>query len=198
MGDDFGHLMNALPAGSKVAVVSNAVDFIPHDDRVAYARNVFDPVEHFRSFGLEAFDLDLRKYFDRSNELEADVAKVQLIWANGGNAFMLRRAMAQSGLDRILRERVTAGTLIYGGWSAGSVVAGPTLQGIEMMDDPHVLVDGYAPEPVWEGVGLVDFSIVPHFQSDHPEAKAAARTVAWMTKRGLPFRALRDGEVVVA
>ena len=125
-GDDFGHLMNALPAGSKVAVVSNAVDFIPHDDRVAYARNVFDPVEHFRSFGLEAFDLDLRKYFDRSNELEADVAKVQLIWANGGNAFMLRRAMAQSGLDRILRERVTAGTLIYGGWSAGSVVAGPT------------------------------------------------------------------------
>ncbi len=198
MGDDFGHLMNALPAGSAVAVVSNAVDFIPLDDRVAYARNVFDPVEHFRSFGLEAFDLDLRKYFGRSRELEVEVAKVQLIWANGGNAFMLRRAMAQSGLDRILRERVTAGTLIYGGWSAGSVVAGPTLQGIEMMDDPHVLVDGYVPEPVWEGLGLVDFSIVPHFQSDHPEAEAAARTVAWMTERGLPFRALRDGEAVVA
>lgn len=198
MGDDFGHLMNALPAGSAVAVVSNAVDFIPLDDRVAYARNVFDPVQHFRSFGLEAFDLDLRKYFGRSRELEVEVAKVQLIWANGGNAFMLRRAMAQSGLDRILRERVTAGTLIYGGWSAGSVVAGPTLQGIEMMDDPHVLVDCYVPEPVWEGLGLVDFSIVPHFQSDHPEAEAAARTVAWMTERGLPFRALRDGEAVVA
>jgi dipeptidase E len=198
MGDDFSRLAEALPAGAAVAVVSNAVDFIPREDRLAYARDVFDPLDHFRSWGFAAHDLDLREHFGRSRELEEALAKVHLVWANGGNAFLLRRAMMQSGLDCILRERVLAGTLVYGGWSAGAVVAGPTLRGIELMDDPEAVVDGYISEPVWDGLGLVDFSIIPHFQSPHPEAEAAARVVAWMTKKGLPFRALRDGEAVIA
>lgn len=198
MGDDFGRLIDALPGGAPVAVISNAVDYIPREDRLAYARDVFDPVAHFQSFGLAASDLDLRDYFGRSAELELALAKVRLVWANGGNAFLLRRAMAQSGLDRILRERVAAGTLIYGGWSAGSVVAGPTLKGFEFMDDPEMVAEGYAPTPVWDGLELVDFSIVPHFRSDHPEADAAARAVAWMAEQGLPFRALRDGEAIIA
>ncbi|WP_340645708.1 Type 1 glutamine amidotransferase-like domain-containing protein [Phenylobacterium sp.] len=198
MGDDFDRLVEAVPRGAPVAVIANAVDFIAPEDRLAYARAVFDPVEHFRSFGLGPYDLDLREYFDRSGELEKALTDTRVVWANGGNAFLLMRAMVQSGLDRILRERVAAGTLIYGGWSAGSVVAGPSLRGIELMDDPGVVVDGYVPEPFWDGLGLVDYSIVPHFQSAHAEAQAAARTVAWMTEKGLSFRALRDGEAIIA
>ncbi len=198
MGDDFNRLVEALPSGATVAVVSNAVDFIPREDRLAYARNVFDPVDLFRACGLVANDLDLRDHFGRPDGLAEALAGVRLIWANGGNAFLLRRAMMQSGLDRILRERVLAGTLMYGGWSAGAVVAGPTLRGVELMDDPEAVVDGYLPEPIWDGLGLVDFSIVPHFQSPHPEAEAAASVVAWLTEQGLPFRALRDGEAVIA
>jgi dipeptidase E len=197
MGDDFRRLVDALPAGAPVAVISNAVDFIPRADRLAYARDVFDPVEQFRSFGLEARDLDLRWYFGRAGELGAALADVRLVWANGGNAFLLRRAMLQSGLDRVLQRRVPRGDLIYGGWSAGAVVAGPTLRGIELMDDPDVVVDGYGPEPIWDGLGLVDFSIVPHFQSPHAEAEAAARAAAWLAANGLPFRTLRDGDAII-
>lgn len=117
MSDEFDRLVAALPAGGRVAVVSNAVDFIPEADRLAYARKVFDPVEHFRRCGLSADELDLRRFFDDGADLEAALKDVRLVWANGGNAFLLRRAMQQSGLEDLLRERVRDGAMIYGGWA---------------------------------------------------------------------------------
>jgi dipeptidase E len=197
MGDQFAQLIAALTDSAQVAVVSNAADFIPAEDRLAYARNVFDPVEQFRSRGLAATDLDLRTFFADPASLRGALKDVQLVWANGGNAFLLRRAMMQSGLDDLLRDRVHAGTLIYGGWSAGAVVAGSSLRGIEMMDDPAMRVEGYVARPIWEGLGLVDFTIVPHFESSHQEAEAAARAVAWLRENELPFRALKDGEALI-
>ncbi|HVI32630.1 Type 1 glutamine amidotransferase-like domain-containing protein [Phenylobacterium sp.] len=197
MGDRFGELMRALGPRAKVAVISNAVDFIPAEDRTAHARTVFDPVQHFNGQGLDAFDLDLRTFFGDPARLEATLDGVRLVWANGGNAFLLRRAMRQSGLDALLRREVSGGGLVYGGWSAGAVVAAPTLRGLELMDDPEVVVAGYDPEPVWEGLGLVPFSLVPHFGSQHPEAEAAAQAAAWLAAQGLPHRTLRDGEVLV-
>jgi len=197
MGDRFGTLVDALGRGTKVAVVSNATDFIPDEARAAYARSVFDPIARFNDHGLDAFPLDLRTFFGDAAGLETALAGVRLVWANGGNAFLLRRAMRQSGLEAILGREVPAGGLVYGGWSAGAVVAGPTLRGLELMDDPAVVAEGYDLEPIWEGLGLVDFSLVPHFGSDHPDAEAAARAAEWLAGRGMPHRTLRDGEVVV-
>lgn len=197
MGDDFQRLVEALPAGAAVAVVSNAADFIAPEDRAAYARNVFDPVERFRAHGLAADELDLRDYFGRPEALGSALAKVRLVWANGGNAFLLRRAMRQSGLDELLRKWVPEGRMIYGGWSAGAVVAGTTLRGLHLMDDAHQTVEGYDPAPIWDGVGLIDLALVPHFQSAHPEAVAAANATNWLTKQGIAFQALRDGEVLI-
>lgn len=197
MGRRFGALVEALGRGAKVAVVSNATDFIPDEARAAYARTVFDPIAHFNDHGLDASPLDLRTFFNDAAGLETALAGVRLVWANGGNAFLLRRAMRQSGLEAILGREVPVGGLVYGGWSAGAVVAGPTLRGLELMDDPAVVAEGYDPEPIWEGLGLVDFSLVPHFGSDHPEAEAAARAAEWLAGRGMPHRTLRDGEVVV-
>lgn len=197
MGRRFGALVEALGRGAKVAVVSNATDFIPDEARAAYARTVFDPIAHFNDHGLDASPLDLRTFFNDAAGLETALAGVRLVWANGGNAFLLRRAMRQSGLEAILGREVPVGGLVYGGWSAGAVVAGPTLRGLELMDDPAVVAEGYDPEPIWEGLGLVDFSLVPHFGSDHPEAEAAARAAEWLAGLGMPHRTLRDGEVVV-
>lgn len=193
----FDQLIAALPAGAAVAVIANAVDFVPREDRAAYARNIFDPLAHFRAFGLQARDLDLRDYFDRPDALGDAMGDVRLLWATGGNAFLLRRAMRRSGLDALLPARLDAGDLIYGGWSAGAVVAGPTLRGLDLMDDPALVCPGYDPEPVWEGLGLIDYSLVPHFGSDHPESAAAAEAVAWLEMHRLPFRALRDGEAII-
>lgn len=197
MGNRFDELLSMVGLGSKVAVVSNAVDFIPIESRQHYARTIFDPVAHFRMHGLRSTDLDLRRFFGRAADLEEALADTRLVWAVGGNAFLLRRAMRQSGLDEILRRRVARESVIYGGWSAGAVVAGPTLRGIEIMDDPHIVAERYQIEPVWHGLGLVDFSIVPHFDSDHPEAEAAGRAHEYMRTNGISHRTLRDGEVIV-
>jgi dipeptidase E len=65
------------------------------------------------------------------------------------------------------------------------------------MDDPAVLAEGYQPDPVWEGLGLIDAAIVPHFRSEHAEAGAAERTASWMVENRIPHRTLRDGDVLI-
>lgn len=197
-GDSYPELLRmAGGPGARVGVISNAVDFIPVADREAYARKVFDPVADFRGHGLDAYDLDLRGYFRRPEALLAELERTQLVWAVGGNAFLLRRAMRQSGFDAIAPGLVWAERLAYGGWSAGACVAAPSLRGLEHMDDPETLAEGYDREPVWEGLGLIDAAIVPHYRSEHPEAEAAERAAAWMVANGVPHRTLRDGDVLI-
>ncbi|MBL8555996.1 MAG: hypothetical protein JNL41_17095, partial [Phenylobacterium sp.] len=96
-GDSFAELIRMAGSGARVGVISNAVDFIPAADRAAYARQVFDPIADFGDRGLDAYDLDLRAYFGRPRDLLAELERTRLVWAVGGNAFLLRRAMRQSG-----------------------------------------------------------------------------------------------------
>jgi dipeptidase E len=100
--------------------------------------------------------------------------------------------MRQSGFDLI-----QDGALVYGGFSAGAVVATPTLKGIELVDDPHEIPDGYEPEVIWEGLGLYDAAIAPHYKSDHPESAAIDRVVAYFERNNLPYKPLHDGEAIV-
>jgi dipeptidase E len=196
-GDAHARLLRMAGPGARVGVISNAVDYLPGAEREAYARRVFDPISEFRNQGLDAYDLDLRGYFRRPEALLAELLRTQMVWAVGGNAFLLRRAMRQSGFDAIAPGLVWAEQLIYGGWSAGACVAAPSLQGLELMDDPTVLAEGYQPDPIWEGLGLIDAAIVPHFRSDHAEAEAAERTASWMAANRIPHRTLRDGDVLI-
>lgn len=190
-------LIELVEPGARVAVVSNALDLIPDESRRAYARNVHDPLADLADQGFAPFDLDLRDYFGRPDALEQALEGVGMVWAVGGNAFLLRRAMAQSGLDAILLRRLAEDSLAYGGWSAGACVAGASLRGIDLMDEPEAVTDLYDPAPIYDGLGLVDFVIVPHFDSDHPEAEAAGVSAAWLKDQGLAHRTLRDGEALL-
>lgn len=196
-GSATDRLLAMVPAGARVAVVSNALDLITDEARRSYARNVHDPLADLADMDLRPFDLDLRRWFGDAAGLERELADVQMVWAVGGNTFLLRRAMAQSGLDAILRRRLAADSLVYGGWSAGACIAGPTLRGIDLMDEPDEVAAGYDPAPIYEGLGLIDFVIVPHFASDHPEADAATIAAAWLANEGLAHRTLRDGEALL-
>lgn len=195
--DRFPRLIAMAGPGAKALVVPNAADAIPPAARAAYARDVHDPVRHFQDHGIAAATLDLRAFFGRPGAIDAALAGVDLVWVTGGNTFLLRRAMRQSGFDAAVARLVRAAALIYAGWSAGAVVAGPTLRGVELVDDPHALAEGYDPAPVWDGLNLVPFTPVPHVDSDHPESAAAARVVARLQAQGTPFRALRDGEAFI-
>jgi dipeptidase E len=119
------------------------------------------------------------------------------VWVTGGNSFVLRRAMRQSGFDEIASVLVRDGVLVYGGYSAGAVVATPTLKGIDLDDDPDELPDEYAAEVIWDGLGLYPKSIAPHYKSDHPESAIIDRVVEYFAANAMPYVTLRDGEAIV-
>lgn len=197
IGDRAGSLLALLGSGKKAAIISNALDNISSTARSIYRDEVYDPHRELASLGLLTEELDLRRYFGHAEALEAKLGEFDLVWVMGGNAFVLRRAMKQSGFDDVITGMLERDEIVYGGFSAGAVVAAPTLRGIELIDDPAEVPAGYDPETVWDGLGLIDYAIVPHFRSPHPESAAAERAVRHMMSRGMRYRALRDGEVIV-
>jgi dipeptidase E len=197
IGERAGSLLALLGSGKRAAIVGNALDNISPTARAIFRDEVYDPHAELRALGLETEELDLRRYFGNPRALETALAGFDLVWVMGGNAFILRRAMKQSGFDDVIVDMLDRDEIVYGGFSAGAVMAAPTLRGIELMDDPTEVPPGYDPEVVWDGLGLIDYSIVPHFRSPHPESAAAERAVRHMMSRGMRYRALRDGEVIV-
>jgi len=195
---NFGRSPHALAElvepGARAAVLTNALDI--YGPRIP-AQVAFH-VAGLAELGIEADELDLRDFFGEEERLREVLSRYGLVWAVGGNAFVLRRAMRASGLDLVAKERVEDGTLVWAGFSAGAVVVTPTLAGIEIVDDPTEIPDGYEGiEVVWDGLGLVDFSIAPHYRSEHPESRLIEEVVVWFEAERMPHRTVRDGEAIV-
>lgn len=197
LGDRGGSLLALLGNGKRAAVIENAQDHLVTAERGHRRRNVHDAYAELAGLGIAAENLDLRDYFGQPARLATQLEAFDMVWVTGGNAFVLRRAMQRSGFDRLIVDLLDRDAIVYGGYSAGAVVAGPSLAGIDCIDDPLVVPPGYHPAPIWEGLGLIDFTIVPHYRSPHPESAAAERATRQLSGRGLRYRALRDGEVVV-
>ena len=196
LGERAGALL-AMLNGKRVAVIANGYDGCTEVARTIYRAEVYDPLAEFQSLGLAAQELDLRAYFGDPQSLRQRLRAFDLVWVMGGNSFVLRRAMRSSGFDTVIRELLEADSIAYGGYAAGAVVAGPSLRGHELMDDPWELPEGYDDPLIWHGLGLTPFAIVPHFRSRHPEAASAEKVVSYMRARRTRFRAISDGEVIV-
>jgi dipeptidase E len=175
LGDCADQLLVLTRGGTRACIISNALDNIPQKARMDYEATNYSPRRAFSEIGIQAVDLDLREYFGKREGLRERLAAVDLVWAVGGNSFLLLRAMEQSGFAPLIHAMLDQDEIVYGGFSAGAVVATPTLRGIDLMDSPSALADGYSSEVFWEGLGLVDFSIVPHYMSNHPEAPMAEK-----------------------
>lgn len=89
-----------------------------------------------------------------ADEFRADLERVHAVYVAGGNTFSLAAALAEHGAGAVLAERVRAG-MPYIGCSAGSIVAGTSLEAATLMDDP-------TPWAGRDGLGLVDLVYVPH------------------------------------
>lgn len=197
LGDRGGSLLALLGNGKRAAVIENALDHLDPVVRERQRQELPGPHAELAGLGIEATPLDLRDHFGQPARLAAQLAGFDMVWVAGGNAFVLRRAMQLSGFDGLIVNLLERDAIVYGGYSAGAVVAGPSLAGIDSIDDPLTVPPGYPPAPVWEGLGLIDFTIVPHYRSPHPASAAAERATRQLSARGLRYRALRDGEVVV-
>ena len=135
LGERSGTLLGMV-AGPRVAIIANGYDYCGAIARDFYRAEVYDPVPEFEALGLEPEELDLRAHFGDPQSLRQRLASYDLVWVMGGNSFVLRRAMRSSGFDHVIRDLLEADAITYGGYAAGAVVAGPSLRGMELMDDP--------------------------------------------------------------
>ena len=136
IGNHAEQLLNLVGSGRKVAVIENALDHISQESRDKNKRDVYNIEEVFQGLNFKTQNLDLRHYFDGKKDIEADLGNFDLIWACGGNAFLLRRAMQQSGFDLAIKKLLARDALAYGGFSAGVCAIGKKLKGIELSDTP--------------------------------------------------------------
>jgi dipeptidase E len=180
---------------ARTAYISNALDFSDEPSR-RKSDEEYD-MNSLRKAGLQPELLDLREFFGKEEQLRKEIAKFGVIWVSGGSVFVLLQAMRLSGLDTIIKDMfVQRRAILYGGYSAGVCVLARSLSGIELMDDPALKPYGNY-ETIWEGLGILDYLLVPHYKSDHPESKAAEKVVEYMIDNKLPFKTLRDGEVII-
>lgn len=180
-------------AGSgRAGIVLNALD--EHD--ATRDRDLDREAGALADLGYSCEELDLREYFTTPNELTDRLRGLDLVWAIGGNSFVLARAMVQSGFAAAVRDRLSDPKFVYGGYSAGSCVAGPDLEGIHLVDDPEVLPSGYSAEVEAACLKLVPFRIVPHWRSDHPESDRVEHAATYLSNVDLGYRCLRDGQAL--
>jgi dipeptidase E len=177
-----------------VAVILNAQDLVTPEGR---ATRLQKEIENMTNLGLHPEELDLRDYFGKPDEFAQSIKRYGALWIRGGNVFVLRRAMKQCGFDEAVIPLVRSGQLVYAGYSAGTCAATPDLHGIELVDDPDEIPEGYDSAKVWNCMHLVNYSIAPHYQSPHPESEAINEVVAYFKEHNIPYKTLHDGEAIV-
>jgi dipeptidase E len=192
-GHDADVLRGLVGKPGTAAVIFNACDGFGEDRLQKLPRERDD----LKDLGFECEELDLRVYFEDFDGLCARVALYDLLWVVGGNAFVLAKAMTASRFAEAVDEPIVEERLVYAGYSAGTCAAAPDLEGIQLMDDPTLLPDGYPATATATTLAWVPWRIVPHWRSDHPAARDAERAVEYLVARNLAFRTLQDGQAII-
>jgi dipeptidase E len=194
LGNQPEALQNLAGSDRRAAIIVNALDNFP-DKRGQWLDTQRDALS---KLDFAAVELDLRAYFGRIENLRGVMASFTTVWVNGGNSFILRRAMKQSGFDTIITEALARDTHVYAGFSAGAVVCSSSLRGLALTDDPVDAPDGYDRATPWGGLDLLPYAVVVHYQSNPvAAANAANREIGFYEANCIPYRTLRDGQALV-
>jgi dipeptidase E len=185
-------LLRPVGGTGRAGVVLNALD----EYAATRETNLGREVSRLEELGYACEELDLRTYFDAPDRLAERLGDLDLLWAVGGNVFVLARAMSAAGFGPVVRERLDDPDFVYGGYSAGACVAGPDLAGLDLVDDVEAVPDGYPADVEPSGLDLVPFRVLPHWRSDHPESGRVEHADAYLSAAGLDYRRLRDGQAL--
>ncbi|MCU6713050.1 peptidase E [Paenibacillus sp. J5C_2022] len=167
IGNHENKLIEMTESGNKkVAFINSAMDFATDLERREKSDKL--NIHDLERLGFKVEILDLKLYFNKPNNLEAMLEHFDVIWVRGGNTFVLAQAMKLSGFDEIIKRfHRTQKDIVYGGYSAGVCILGPTLKGIHMVDEPNQKPYGEHHPTIWEGLSILDYVIAPHYKSDH-------------------------------
>ncbi len=193
--EKFKNLLISVTKNKKVALITNALDFT--NNYFELTKSVQRDKRDIEGLGLEVEQVDLREYFGKQQELRQKIEQFNAVYVRGGNVFVLRRAFQESGFDIILNELALRDDFVYAGFSAGMCVLSPSLDGLELVDDPEINPEKYQKQRITQGLGLIDFSVAPHFRSDHPESQKINSVVDYYLNHAIIFVALTDNDVLI-
>lgn len=196
LGKKGKELARLMPSNKKMGYIPNACDYTNVDIKRRNEVNKSDMAE-LSKLGLSVEMLDLKDYFGKTDKLRKKIKKLGGVFVRGGNTFILRQAMKLSGFDVIFKELLKREDFLYSGYSAGICVLATDFGALKTVDDP---TDKPYPElrkTIWKGLGYLDYIILPHYKSNHPESADIDKEVQFCKDNNLPFKTLRDGEVII-
>jgi dipeptidase E len=179
---------------NKVAIITNAKDYKSPQEREISVKENFD---WWRSIGLEPTEIDLRPFFGKPGA-EKLLKNHNFIWLAGGNVFLLRRALKYSGISRYLGDAVRKNEVILGGESAGAIIMGPTLKYSETEEDedsPDYVPEPYEKNVIWEGLDLIGYVPVPHYQA--PGYTGIDEYIENLEKESIPHKKMTDDQAII-
>ncbi|MCA1806678.1 MAG: peptidase E [Actinobacteria bacterium] len=142
----------------KVAVIPNAKDYYAERAQNYKLQEILS-YQQAKGF-VHSEVVDLRGFTDET-ELKKRLSQFHVVWAVGGNTFCLRQEIKRSGFDNIIHSLLEDG-IVYAGDSAGAIVAGTSLRGIESADIPE-----FAEKVIYDGMALVPKVIIPHADNQY-------------------------------
>ena len=176
---------------NKILLIFNALDNKGEEKIINNTKLDKDILE---KIGFNVKVIDLKDYFDKENELRKLFNDYHALCIMGGNVYVLRCAMKFSGLDKILQELINDDNYLYTGYSAGGCILSKDLDIYKLVDTPIYF---YGRGIINEGLGLIDYVFIPHYQSDYHKVKLVHETVDICKKNNIKFKALRNGEAVI-
>ncbi len=119
-------------------------------------------------------------------DVKQKIADHDVIWVSGGNTFYLLDQFRKTGLFEIFEYLIK--DKIYGGISAGSIIATPSIKVafVEPADTNSVGLQDFT------GLKLVDFEISPH----SPGMVTLENTIAYSSNISRPIYALDDQSAI--
>ncbi len=195
MGNEIPQLLSLCGQNKNVAVIANALDHMPDCHR---EWRVKIEIENLKSIWLIPEELDLRHYFNNQEGLWKFLSKKSMVWVRWGSAFILNRAMIESGFSNVGVDMIKSSKLVYAWYSAALIVATTNLSWTEIVDDPMIIPSGYSKNiNPFLGLDLINFYLIPHIDSKEVWAKNIPLCVKKLQKKKLKVITLKDGESFV-
>jgi len=192
-GNDTKYLKDWISKNNnKILLIFNALDAKGEEKT---RNNVDIDTKLLEEIGFEVNVVDLKDYFGKEELLKKDFSKYNAYCVIGGNVFVLRQAMKFSGFDEYLKEISSNDNYLYIGYSAGSCILSKDLEPLAIVDEPICFYN--ESKVIWEGIGLVDYLIIPHYKSNYHKSNLIDELVLKCEKEKIKFETIKDGDIKI-
>jgi dipeptidase E len=173
------------PEAKKVTFITTAANQYAEKGWVEKDREILN------NNGFIVTELDIEGKTE--SELRTALKEAEIIFMEGGNTLFLLMEAQKNNLGAIVKEKVQTGTH-YIGVSAGSIIAGPAINPDKYLERLEQLKE----QPKnWNGFGLVNFYLMPHWGKEKYTQKYMASFKYQYQSFSYPSISLTDKQFVV-